>query len=102
MFPFTVVKVPTLLNVIQPQIIKLILALQPGLKKRLYRVHNVTDMEREIMDIWQTIPLHYIRNLYRSLSTRMLKIRATYPSIEVSHLFFLDVMKLLDDVLDFR
>ena len=32
MFPFTVVKVPTLLNVIQPQIIKLILALQPGLR----------------------------------------------------------------------
>ena len=41
-----------------------------------------------------SITLHYIRNLYRSLPTRMLKIRATYPSIEVSHLFFLDVMKL--------
>ena len=43
-------------------------------QKRLCRVHNVTDMEREMMDIWVTIPLHNIKNLYRSLPTRMLKI----------------------------
>jgi hypothetical protein len=36
------------------------LLLKNSLQKRLYRVHNVTDMECEIMDIWQTILLHYI------------------------------------------
>ena len=50
------------------------LLLKNAQQKRLCRVHNVTDMEREIRDIWQTIPLHYIKNLYRSLPTRMLKI----------------------------
>ena len=41
------------------------LLLKNSLQKRLYHVHNVTDMEREIMDIG---------NLYGSLPTRMLKI----------------------------
>jgi hypothetical protein len=40
------------------------LLLKNSLQKRLYRIHSVTDMEHQIMDIWQTIPLHYIRNLY--------------------------------------
>ena len=52
------------------------LLLKNSLQKQLYHVHvhNVTNIVCEIMDIWQTIPLHYIRNLYRSLPTRMLKI----------------------------
>jgi hypothetical protein len=40
------------------------LLLKNSLQKQLYRVHNVTDMECEIMDIWQTIPLHYSREFF--------------------------------------
>lgn len=47
--------------------------LKNKLKRRLSNINNVTDLERNINDIWINIPVTYIRNLYRSLPSRMLK-----------------------------
>jgi hypothetical protein len=70
MFPFTVVKVPTPLNVIQPQIIKLILALQPGL--RHWGSHSSPGFRHTKTRLFSpTMSLHSSENVTRlqSLST---------------------------------
>jgi hypothetical protein len=70
MFPFTVDKVPTPLNVIQPQIIKLILALQPGL--RHWGSHSSPGFRHTKTRLFSpTMILHSSENITRlqSLST---------------------------------
>ena len=70
MFPFTVAKVPTPLNVIQPQIIKLILALQPEL--RHWGRHSSPGFRHTKTRLFSpTMILHSSENITRlqSLST---------------------------------
>jgi hypothetical protein len=45
--------------------------LKNKLKRRLSDIINITDLERNILDVLKNIPVTYIRNLYRSLPSRI-------------------------------
>ena len=50
------------------------LMLKNKLSARRQHIQSAADLEREIRDIWQNIPVNYIQNLYRSIPRRILKI----------------------------
>ena len=44
---------------------------QNKIKRSLNRIRNLDDLETELLNAWNDVPLHYLQNLYGSMPRRI-------------------------------